>query len=100
MPRLLKKDETSVVATPKETTEKESVQMKGKVVYLDPHYYPSDKITYYLEDDAGKQMILLKTDDQKLAVVEGLKVIVFGEIEKTKDSKEDVLNVEKIVVKN
>ena len=100
MPKMLKKDEALVTTPVNESIEKESTQYRGKVVYLDPHFYPNDKITFYLEGDNGKQVILLKTNDQKLDVVEGLSVIVFGEIEKTADGEEDVLDVEKIVVKN
>ncbi|MCD4697019.1 MAG: hypothetical protein K8S16_12350 [Bacteroidales bacterium] len=100
MPKMLKKDEALVTNPVNESIEKESVQYKGKVVYLDPHFYPNDEINFYLEDDNGKQVILLKTNDQKLDVVEGLSVIVFGEVEKTMNGEEDVLDVEKIVVKN
>jgi len=99
MPKLLKKDEGLVVSPTNGAVEKESTQYKGKVVYVDPHFYPNDDVTFYLEGENGKTIILLKTNDQKLTVVEGLSVIVFGEIEETMDGKEKILNVEKIVVK-
>jgi hypothetical protein len=79
---------------------KESLQYKGRVTYVDPQFYPQDGISYYLADETGTEIILLKTDDEKLTVVEGLEVIVFGELQKTKEKGEDVLMVEKVVVKN
>lgn len=100
MPKFLNKNEDTIVKTTTEKDEKESVQYKGKVVYIDPHFYPNDDVTFYLEDESGKEIILLKTNDQKLTVVEGLSVIVFGEIEETMDGEEEILIVEKIVVKN
>jgi len=99
IPKLLKNDETNVVVATNGSIEVESNQYKGKVVYLDPHYYPNDEITFYLEGDDGKQIILLRTDDQKLEVVEGLNVIVFGKVTDTMDGKEEFLFVEKVVVK-
>jgi hypothetical protein len=100
IPRLLKKDENTIDPNQIEKTEKESKEYEGKVVFVDPNFYPNDKISFYLEDSNGEEIILLKTDDQKLTVVEGLSVTVFGEVEKTADGKEEVLMVEKVVVRN
>jgi len=100
MPRILKNDEEVINPNQVEKTNKESQEYNGKVVFVDPNFYPNDDISFYLENSDGEEIILLKTDDEKLTVVEGLNVIVFGKVEKTADGKEDVLNVEKVVVRN
>ena len=69
-------------------------------MYVDPQLYPNDRISYSLVDSSNTEIILLKATDQKLAVVEGLTVVVFGEVQKTSDDTKDVLLVEKVVVKN
>lgn len=100
IPQILNKNEvTPVEITPKEDLNT-STQFEGKVVYVDPRTYPLDNISFYLEDSKGNEIVLLKANDEKLTVVEGLNVIVFGKMEKTKDGENDVLMVERVVVKN
>lgn len=72
----------------------------GVVDYVNPNHYPDDKITHVLNDVNGNEIILLVADDDKLDVVEGLSVELFGKKLKTKDGKIDILKVERIVVKN
>lgn len=73
---------------------------EGKIEYLNPGFYPNDKITYVLVDSSGKQIILLKSKDQKLSIAENLFVKVQGTLTKTKDGKSDVLNVSEVIIKN
>ena len=100
IPGLLKKDENTLDLDQIEKTQKKSNQYQGKVVFVDPNFYPNDDISFYLENSSGETIILLKTNDEKLTVVEGLNVTVFGDLEKTADGKEDVLMVEKVIVRN
>lgn len=75
-------------------------EFEGKVVFVDPRTYPIDEISYYLADSEGNTIVLLKAYDEKLPVVEGLFVKVFGEVKKTHDNKEDILYVEKVIIRN
>lgn len=100
IPGILKKDENTLNLDEIEKTQKVSNEYEGKVVFVDPNFYPDDDISFYLEDDSGETIILLTTDDEKLTVVEGLNVTVFGDLEKTANGKEDVLMVEKVLVRN
>jgi len=77
-----------------------STLYEGKIEYINPGYYPNDKISYTLVDSAGKRIILLKSKDQKLSIAENLFVKVKGTLVKTKDGKEDVLNVSEVIIKN
>ncbi len=73
---------------------------EGIITYVDPNFYPGENISFYLADLTGKQIILLRANDQKLEVAEGLSVKVYGKKTQTSDKKKDVLLVERIVVKN
>ena len=99
IPGLLKKDEEIDWQEIEQIPLKTSTSFRGKVVFIDPNFYPQDDISFYLESAAGETIILLSTSDEKLTVVEGLTVLVFGDVEKTKTGNEDVLIVEKVVVK-
>ena len=72
----------------------------GRITYLSPQLYPEDEISYVLTDSSGKEVILLKAEDQKLMVSEGLFATVSGRMKKTADKKEDVLLVDEVIVKN
>ncbi|OGC46426.1 hypothetical protein A2V49_02740 [candidate division WWE3 bacterium RBG_19FT_COMBO_34_6] len=98
--KLLIKDETSTTDTNIDNTVPEDGHFEGKVVYVDPKLNPNDEISYALADDNGKQIVLLSAKDQKLLVVEGLHVTVYGTMKKTKDGKQDVLMVEKVIARN
>jgi len=71
----------------------------GKVVYVNPEYYPEDDISFVLVQENGEE-ILLKSRDQKLSIVEGLFVKVTGRFTKTKTTQEDVLLVEEVIINN
>ncbi len=83
-------DTTAVVSTEK--------TFEGKIKYVDPHFYPLDNITYVLVDNSNNEIMLLKTNDQKLALAEGHFAKVFGTLGKTEDGKKDVLMVSKLVL--
>ena len=73
------------------------VEKVGKVVYVDPANYPNDTISYKLIDAKGKDIILLSASDDKLKFIEGVNAKLRGKIVKTKDGKNEVLFVEKII---
>jgi len=68
--------------------------------YINPSFYPNDNLSYVLVDRSGKQVILLRAKDQKLSIAEGLYVKVKGVVMKTKDGKNDVLNVSEVIINN
>ena len=78
----------------------EKIYLEGKIVYVNPELYPLDEISYKLTDSSGMDMVLLKSKDQKLSIVEGLTVRVSGKMEKLKDGKTDVMIVEEVIIKN
>lgn len=92
--------DNSQEAIPIEKTEPGEVSFSGTITYLDPHFYPEDKINFYLSDSKGDQIVLLKSSDQKLEVSEGHFVTVYGYMAKTMKNSEDVLLVDRIVIKN
>ena len=77
----------------------QEVSYEGKIKYVDPRLYPEDNISFVLVDNSGKEIILLKSEDQKLTVAENQYVTVYGILEKTADNK-DVLFVDRIGIKN
>ncbi len=79
-------------------TEPQKFTYEGLVTYVDPSTYPQDEINYVLNDSTGKRVILLKADDQKLEVSEGLFVKVTGEKQTTVDGNAEVLLVEKVSI--
>ena len=78
----------------------EKTYYEGKITYVNPQLYPLDDVSYALTDSSGKELFLLKADDQKLAIAENLNVKVTGRMEKLSDGKTDVLMVEEVVIKN
>lgn len=72
----------------------------GKVMYVTDDTYPNENVNYVLVDTSGKQMVLLKANDQKLLVAEGLHVTVLGQITKTMDGKHKILLVEEVLMNN
>jgi len=73
---------------------------EGSITFVGTDFYPEEGISYALTDSAGNEIILLKADDQKLVVSEGLTAQVFGVLSKTADGEMDILSVDRIVVKN
>ncbi len=74
------------------------VSKTGKVTYIDARTYPGENITYYLADNSGKSIILLRANDDKLHVVEGLSVTVKGTVSATADGKSEVLSVDEVTI--
>ena len=75
------------------------VSYEGVITYVDPQLNPGEGISFLLNNSTGEEMILLKSNDQKLEVSEGHFVKVFGTKKKTSTGKEYLL-VERIVLKN
>lgn len=101
IPENLNGDETVASNDGTDLEVTQSKQFEGKVVYIDPRFYPLEDISFYLEDSSGNELILLNAHDEKLTVVEGLEVIVFGTTSKSMDEPEkEVLLVDRIIVKN
>ena len=73
---------------------------EGRISFVDPNTYPNDNISYILLDKNGKQIILLRAQDQKLVVAEGHFAKVTGSVVKTIDGKKDVLEVAVVILKN
>lgn len=82
-----------------ESNENMVKSFEGTVTYIDPRNFPGDEISYYLADSDGKEIVLLRSKDQKLSVVEGLRVRVSGVVEDIEGST-NVLNVEGVTIKN
>ncbi len=78
----------------------QNVTFKGVVTNLGPNDYSQEKIEYGLNDIKGNEIILLRANDAKLSIAEGLYVTVTGRKTKTKDGKNDVLQVFEVVLKN
>lgn len=97
----LNKDEiTQSNDTGNEVTQIEKTYLEGKIVYVNPEFYPEDSVSYKLVDSAGKEIVLLKAKDQKLSIAENLNVKVAGKVGKLKDGKTDVMVVEEIIINN
>ena len=75
-------------------------EFQGRVRYTNPAFYPDDKVSYELVDSSGQVIVLLRSDDQKLAIAEGLVVKASGTIVKSKDGKLQILIVKELVIKN
>jgi len=95
-PTLNNNETNMVVKKPPEVLLK---SFSGVVEYRSPSYYPNDKISFALVDTGGEDIILLKADDDKLEIVEGLFVTVNGKIGKT-STNEQVLNVVEVEINN
>ena len=91
-------DKSTSPVVKEEVTQK--IYMEGKVIYVNPELYPGDLVSYKLVDSSGKDLILLKSKDQKLSIVEGLYVKVSGKMLKLKDNTTDVLMVDEVIIKN
>ncbi len=99
IPRNLNYGEDAVLI-PEDVKVSNDVEYKGTVVYIDPRYYPGENISFYLADPVtSEKMILLAASDEKLSVAEGLTVTIFGKVKDLKGSDEQVLIVDKLIVK-
>lgn len=96
---ILNKSEATEVVNTADTTAA-PVYMEGTVSYVNSGLYPEDNISFSLVDGSGKEIILLKSKDQKLVVTEGHKVKVKGKVLKTKNGQSDYLLVEEVIIQN
>lgn len=76
------------------------VTYQGLVTYLGEDMYANDEISYSLTDSRGNDIILLKSNDQKLSIAQGLFVTVVGKKGTTADGKNEVLQVTEVTIKN
>lgn len=91
----------SVETNQKEAEPEEIIQtLEGKVVYVNPEFYPGENISFILTDNDDKELILLRAKDQILKVAENLNVSVSGILSTTQDGNKEVLEVEKVTIKN
>lgn len=81
-------------------TKPDEVLMDGVVRYVNPEQYPGEGIKYKLTDADGELVVLLRSGDDKLAIVEGLKVKVSGTKGTTKDGKFATLSVKEVIITN
>lgn len=77
--------------------EKKIVEKNGIITSLGPNIYEDDEVRFYLATVEGKEIILLRADDQKLDVAEGLYVTVIG-TEGTILNDVPVLDVNKVLI--
>ncbi|KKS05498.1 hypothetical protein A3K01_00745 [candidate division WWE3 bacterium RIFOXYD1_FULL_43_17] len=74
-----------------------TVILEGRVAYTNPEYYPGDEISYALVDASGKEVALLRAEDDKLALAEGLNVKVRGTELRAKSGTKYLL-VEEVII--
>lgn len=87
-------------AIPVDNKQTSEVFYDGVITYISSSLYPEDKIGYSLTDASGKQIILLKAQDEMLLVSEGLNARIYGKVSSTKDGKNKVLLVDRVVINN
>ncbi len=95
--RILNTDEPSLDSVATMPVTDVSVTYEGKVSYTNPEYYPGEDISYVLTDSEGKDVILLRSDDAKLSIAEGLFVKVEGRESRTKSGTKYLLVKEVIL---
>lgn len=93
------KSRSTVISNNKQEDSSKS-SYKGYVKYVDPNFYPNEKISFVLNNSKGKEIILLKADDQKLQVVEGHYVTAKGVVYNSKYGDFDYLMVDEVVIEN
>jgi len=76
-----------------------SVSKTGRIIYVNPAQYPDDNVSYALLETDGKET-LLRANDEKLKVSEGLDVRISGKISKTKDGSREIIDVKEVVISN
>lgn len=96
----LKKNEEITPISNSKSSSTAIVTLEGTVSYVGPDYLPEYQISYTLTDNAGNDIVLLKSSDEKLEIVQGLFVKVTGRKSKTPDEKYEVLQVNEVVINN
>ncbi len=81
-----------------ETIDQKDVFYNGRVKYLSDRTRESEGIKFFLADDSGKEIYLLKSQDDKLTLVENHNVKIHGSIGKTDDGSKEVLIVDTVVL--
>lgn len=82
-----------------EDNEQEETFYEGRIAYVDPQLYPGEDVSYVLLDKSGDLILLLKSRDQKLVVVEGQWAKVYGTLAESASGDYEVLNVSEIVLR-
>jgi len=88
------KDEPSV------TVQKETpapTMFEGKVSYVGK---VGNTVSYELLDSANKSIALLRSNDSRLQIVEGLHVKIRGEFLKSEDGSPNVIVVKEVIIQN
>lgn len=70
---------------------------EGKVSYIGDQ---GSDISYALVDSTGNELVLLRSTDSKLKIVEGLKVKVYGNLIRGSNNQKDILIVKEILINN
>jgi hypothetical protein len=70
---------------------------EGKVSYIGDQ---GNNISYSLVDSNGEEIVLLKSTDSKLKIVEGLRVKVYGTLIRGSTNQKDILTVKEILINN
>ena len=103
-PKLIEDEDlgTNLYGESLQNPKESKIEIEGKVTYVNPEMYPMEDIYYSLSDRDGKEIYLLRSrgEELKLQMVEGLNVTIIGKLEKLKDGKTDVLEVEEVVIKS
>lgn len=73
---------------------------EGKVLYINPEFFPLENVSYSLNDSSGKVLYYLRANDQKLSLAENLNVRIYGRVSKMQDGKTDVIDVSEVVIRN
>ncbi|HBY10281.1 hypothetical protein A2473_01665 [candidate division WWE3 bacterium RIFOXYC2_FULL_42_13] len=94
---ILKKGEISSETVLPPPVADTTIVLEGRVAYTNPEYYPGDEISYVLTDASGKEISLLKAEDDKLALAEGLNVKVRGDEMRT-ESGTKYLMVREVII--
>lgn len=94
---ILKQSETKTGTTLPPVAVDTRVVLGGRIAYTNPEYYPGEEISYALVDSSGKELILLRAEDDKLALAEGLNVKVRGNEMYTKSGTKYLL-VEEVII--
>jgi hypothetical protein len=81
-----------------QTAEIKPTSYEGTVTFVSGNKYSTENIKYALTDKKGSEIILLKTSDKKLDLLEGLNVMVKGSLSKTSTDNKDVLFVTEVVM--
>lgn len=69
----------------------------GKVIYVGNQ---GNFVAYSLVDLDGKEIVLLRADDERLKIVEGLSVKITGDLVKGENGQKDTVMVKEVLLQN